>query len=75
MRSWPAVRHTMAADWRVEDAGHVGDRLAPADMRGLRVDDQRQPAKLGDADVEGDAGAQRRLVEQDRDRLGPSSGR
>ena len=46
--------------------GHVRDRLAPADMRGLRVDDQRQPAQLGDADLEGDPGAQRRLVEQDR---------
>src|SRR5258708_12640923 len=37
-------------------------------MRGLRVDDQRVPAKLGNADRERDPGAQRRLVKQHRHR-------
>jgi hypothetical protein len=49
----------------------VLDRLAPAEVRGLRVDDHRVPAELGDADLERDPGAQRRLLEDDRDRPAP----
>jgi hypothetical protein len=47
----------------------VADRLAAADVRGLRVDDQGQAAEFGDADGEGHPGAQARLVEEDGDGL------
>ena len=50
-----------------EHPGDVADRLAAADVRGLRVDDERGAAELGDADGERDAGAQRWLVEEDGD--------
>src|SRR5690606_27370946 len=50
--------------------GGVGQRLAAAEVGHLRVDDDRMPTELGDRDVEGDPGAQRRLVEQDRHRTG-----
>src|SRR5699024_2303392 len=49
-----------------DDPGDVGDRLARADLREVAVDDHRVAAELGDPGGEGELGAQRRLVEDDR---------
>src|SRR5699024_4180780 len=57
-----------------EDPGDVGDRLPGADLREVAVDDHRVPPELGDAGREGELGAQRRLVEDDRHRPWPGQG-
>src|SRR6185503_9643858 len=55
-----------------EHAGGVLDGLAAAEVGGLRVDDHRVPAQLGDADLERDSGAQRLLLEDDGHGATPS---
>ena len=59
----PDDRGDLAAD----DPGGVGDRLAHADAGQPGVDDHREAAELGDAGRERQLGAQRRLVEDQRD--------
>jgi hypothetical protein len=49
--------------------GDVADRFARADAGEPAVDRDRLAAEFGDADREGQLGAQGRLVEQQRDRL------
>ena len=58
-------------DLPAEHARRVGDGLALTDLREVAVDAQREAAELGDARGERHLGAQRRLVEDDRDRLRP----
>ncbi|MPM93976.1 hypothetical protein SDC9_141118 [bioreactor metagenome] len=58
--------------------GGVGDRLTAAHLGAGGVDDHRMAAELGDADLEGDPGAGRGLVEDHRDRTAlerPAGGR
>ena len=59
------------ADLPIEHPGGVRDRLAAAQLRGLRVDDQRYAAEIGDADGERDPGPGGGLVEDHRDGLRP----
>ena len=63
------VRHTIVDDLAAEHPGDVLDGLADADAGQLAVDQHRVAAELGDAGAEGHLGAQRRLVEDHRDRL------
>ena len=52
----PPVRHTIAVDVAGQHPGGVADGLAAAELAGLRVDDQRGAAELGDAGLERHAG-------------------
>ena len=56
--------------------GGVRERLAPAEVGGLRVDDDRVAAELGDAGLERDAGcAGDGLSKSTATDCGPASGR
>jgi hypothetical protein len=57
-------------DLSAQDARRVGDRLAHTDLGKVAVDDEREPAELGDTRRERDLRAQRRLVEDHRDDSG-----
>jgi hypothetical protein len=52
-----------------EDAGGIADRLAPAELDVARREEERVPAELVGADLEGDAGAGGALGEDHRQRL------
>src|SRR5450759_1112007 len=54
-----------------EHPGGVRDGLADADLGQVAVHQQRVATELSDPGAEGDLGAQRRLVEDDRDRPRP----
>ena len=54
--------------------GRVGDRLAAPELRGLRVNQQRMAAKLGNSYRERNSGAGRWLIEQNGHGAGPGEG-
>ena len=53
-------------DPSAEVPGHVGDRLAPSEPDVLAREVHGGPSELGHAHLEGDPGAERRLLEDQR---------
>ena len=63
------VRIMMHVDIARQHARGVGDGLAAAELRAVALQHDRIAAELAHADLEGDAGAGRRLLEDHRQRL------
>ena len=62
------VPHGQGVDVLADDAGEVGDALADAQADVLAAQEDRVAAELGDRRLEADAGAQRRLLEEQPER-------
>ena len=58
-----------AVDVSAQDPGGVGDRLASANLRVVWAEEESMATELRHADLEGDAGARRCLLEDHREAL------